>query len=288
MTVVDAFVSVFRPERRRRFNSEPLLRDVQRFFGQDGNAGAPNVDVLVEAMDDARIDLALNTGGLLDADQTIGECAAHPNRLRAALTVDPVVSIRSTANAIETVAAEPLVAAIRVVPMLSGEPINSRCYYPIYERCESFGLPVTINVGVPGPKLRASLQDPMLLDDVLIDFPDLVVVGAHMGHPWEALLIRLMMKYENLYLSNSAYLARYMDPAVIQFMTSSRGRHKLIFASDEPLIPMQRAVDDARALAIDADAKDAFLGGNALRVFRWSLPPVPPGKDLASSVSADR
>ena len=288
MTVVDAFVSIFRPERKRRFNSEPLLVDVQKFFGRDGTAGAPSVDALIELMDDARIDLALNSGGLLDADQTIGECAAHPNRLRAALTVDPVVSIRSAANAIETVAAEPLVAAIRVVPMLSGEPINSRCYYPVYERCESLGLPVTINVGVPGPKLRASLQDPMLLDDVLIDFPGLVVVGAHMGHPWEALLIRLMMKYENLYLSNSAYLARYMDPAVIRFMVSSRGRHKLIFASDEPLIPMQRAVDDARALAIDADAKDAFLGGNALRVFRWSLPPVPPGKDLAPSVSADR
>ena len=54
-----------------------------------------------------------------------------------------------------------------------------------------------------------------------IDFPDLVVVGAHMGHPWEALLVRLMMKYEHLYLSSSAYLARYIDPAVVAFMDSS-------------------------------------------------------------------
>src|SRR4051794_28858124 len=118
MTVVDAFVTVFRPERRRRFNSEPLLVDVQKFFGQDGNAGAPDVDGLVATMDDARVDLALNSGGLLDAEHTISDCAAHPNRLRAALTVDPVVSIRAAADAIETVAAEPLVAAIRVIPML--------------------------------------------------------------------------------------------------------------------------------------------------------------------------
>jgi len=89
-----------------------------------------------------------------------------------------------------------------------------------------------------------------------------------MGHPWEALLIRLMMRYENLYLSNSANLARYIDSTIIRFMDSSRGRQKLIFASDEPLIPIARALDDARALDMSAEAMDAFLGGNASRIFR--------------------
>ena len=83
-------------------------------------------------------------------------------------------------------------------------------------------------------------------------------------------MIRLMMKYEHLYLSNSAYLARYMDPAVVRFMDSSRGRHKVIFASDEPILPMKRALEDARQLPIGPQAMSAFLGGNALKVFRWT------------------
>jgi predicted TIM-barrel fold metal-dependent hydrolase len=139
----------------------------------------------------------------------------------------------------------------------------------VYERCEALGLPVTVNVGVPGPKFRARTQDPFDLDDVLIDFPGLTVIGAHMGHPWEDLLIRLMMKYDQLYLSNSAYLARYIDPAVVKFMGSSRGLGKLIFASDEPLLPMARALEDARALPISAEALAAFLGGAAEAAFRW-------------------
>jgi len=271
VTIVDAFAAVFDEATRRHFSSSKELVDVQRFFNKGLGDGAGDVDALVATMDDAGVDLALNSGSLLtQGGQIIGDCEKHADRLRAALSVDPVESIGTVCRAIDEIAANPMVAAIRVIPMLSGEAINSRVYYPVYERCEAHRLPVTINVGIPGPKFRGDVQYPMLLDDVLIDFPDLVVIGAHMGHPWETLLVRLMMKYENLYLSNSAYLARYMDPAIVRFMESSRGREKLIFASDEPLIPMARAVADAQALGIGEEAMANFLGENALRVFRWA------------------
>ncbi len=272
MTVVDAWVNLWDEATAARFAGDGKLVDVQRFFGKELDAGHGSGDGLVSAMDAAGVDVALVSGPVLDWTRSpsvvADACRAHPDRLRAALEVDPVRSIRATCDAIEKAAADPLVAAVRVVPMMGTEPINHRIHYPIYERCEGLGLPVTINVGVPGPKFRARLQDPLDLDDVCIDFPDLVVVGAHMGHPWEALMIRLMMKYENLHLSTSAYLARYVDPAVVKFMDSSRGRSKLIFASDEPLLPMARALADARDLEIGAEAMAAFLGGNAQRVYR--------------------
>jgi predicted TIM-barrel fold metal-dependent hydrolase len=279
MTIVDAWVSIWDEQTAAQFSRDPRLVAVQQFFGKDLDAGLTGVDALLAAMDAAGVDLAI-VGGQLAAsrfdrasnDVTMEAVHQHPERLRAALSVDPVRSVRATCDALEAACADELVAAVRVVPMLSGQPINHRTYYPVYERCEALGVPVTVNVGVPGPKFRARHQDPLDLDDVCIDFPDLTVVGAHMGHPWESLLIRLMMKYENLYLSNSAYLARYMDPAIVGFMDSSRGRHKLIFASDEPLIPMARALDDARALDIGPEALAAFLGDNALRVFRMNEP----------------
>ena len=81
--------------------------------------------------------------------------------------------------------------------------------------CEELGIPVGINVGIPGPRVRSNVQHPERLEDVMIDFPDLVVIGAHMGHPYEELLMNYMRKWPNLYLSCTAYAPRYFDPALV-------------------------------------------------------------------------
>ena len=61
-----------------------------------------------------------------------------------------------------------------------------------------------------------------------------------MGHPYEALLIQYMLKWPQLHLMTSAYLATYMEPAMVKFMDSSRGRGRLLFASDHPVIPAEQ------------------------------------------------
>ena len=113
-------------------------------------------------------------------------------------------------------------ALVRITPLVEQYELNHRLYYPVYATCEELGLPVSINIGVPGPQVRSHCQDPVLLEDVLIDFPGLTVVGAHMGHPYEALLIQYMLKWPQLHLMTSAYLATYMDPGLVRFMDSSR------------------------------------------------------------------
>jgi hypothetical protein len=102
---------------------------------------------------------------------------------------------------------------------------------------------------------------------VLIDFPGLTVIGAHMGHPYEALLIQYMLKWPQLHLMTSAYLATYMDPGLVRFMDSSRGRGRVLFASDHPVIPVGKALDAARKLPLSADGMDLFLGGAAATLF---------------------
>jgi len=112
------------------------------------------------------------------------------------------------------------------------------------------------------------VQHPELLEDVLIDFKGLTVIGAHMGHPFEALLVQCMLKWPDLYLSNSAYLATYMDPPLVAFMNSSRGLGRVLYASDHPFLPMERAVAAARDLPLTDAAADAFLGGTAVRLLQ--------------------
>jgi predicted TIM-barrel fold metal-dependent hydrolase len=156
---------------------------------------------------------------------------------------------------------------VRVTPLVQQLPLNDARYYPIYATCEELGIPVSINIGIPGPRVRSRCQHPVLLEDVLIDFPELVVIGAHMGHPYEELLIQYMLKWPNLYLSNSAYSAKYMHPALVTFMGSSRGSGRVLYASDHPFLPMDRALAAAKALPLNDQAMAEFLGGAAARLF---------------------
>ena len=114
--------------------------------------------------------------------------------------------------------------------------------------------------------MRSRCQDPVLLEDVLLDFPDLVVIGAHMGHPFESLLVQYMMKWPNLYLSTTAYSAKYMDEGLVKFMGSSRGLGRVLYGSDHPFLPLPKALEAARALPLSEEAMAAFLGGTATRL----------------------
>jgi predicted TIM-barrel fold metal-dependent hydrolase len=87
-----------------------------------------------------------------------------------------------------------------------------------------------------------------------------------MGHPYEALLMQYMLKWPQLFLMTSAYLATYMDDALVRFMNSSRGRGRVWFASDHPVLSVGKALEAARALPLSAEAMSEFLGGSAARV----------------------
>jgi len=153
----------------------------------------------------------------------------------------------------------------RIVPFNFDKAPNDALFYPYYALCEQTGTAVSINVGVPGPKGPAWTQDPIYLDQVLRDFPNLIVLASHTGHPWEELVIRLMMKYENLYLMTTGYSARYLKPELVSFMRSRRGLDKVIFASGWPLLSFDRAVEDALQLDLPDEAMDGFLYSNLER-----------------------
>jgi predicted TIM-barrel fold metal-dependent hydrolase len=87
-----------------------------------------------------------------------------------------------------------------------------------------------------------------------------------MGHPYEELLMNYMRKWDTLYLSCTAYAPRYLDPALIAFMGTSRHRGRVLWGSDDPWFPMSRSLDEARSLPLDDEAMALFLGGAARRL----------------------
>ncbi|MFN2545560.1 MAG: amidohydrolase family protein [Actinomycetota bacterium] len=264
--VVDIWVNLLPPEEARRFLDQEQNRRIEEFFGSDVSSGT-GAEELLALMDALGVGTGVLTGAVgAGADMMFDLADRFPGRLFVSAMVDQATRPTAMVKGLRELAQRPRFVMVRVVPLVEQHPINSRLYYPVYAACEELGLPVAINVGVPGPLVRSRCQDPVLLEDVLIDFPDLVVIGAHMGHPYERLLIQYMMKWPNLYLSTTAYSARYMDEELVRFMGSSRGHGKVLFGSDHPFLPLPKALDTARALPLSEEARAAFLGGTAARL----------------------
>jgi predicted TIM-barrel fold metal-dependent hydrolase len=253
MGAVDLWVNLLSPEVAQRMSGEYFGAQVKPESAED----------VVAVMDGCDIETAVLTVGLSGSmvEDTLEVADRFPGRFLVAGAVDRATRPTRMGLRVRELATHPRFALVRVTPLNDQLPLNDRLYYPVYAACEETGLPMSVNVGVPGPPMRSRVQDPVLLEDLLIDFPRMVVIGAHMGHPYEELLVTYMRKWPNLYLSNSAYLARYIDPALLKYMGSSAGRGRVLFASDHPFLLMERAVAAARALDLDDEAITAFLEG---------------------------
>jgi predicted TIM-barrel fold metal-dependent hydrolase len=234
------------------------------YFGREVEPEGP--DQLLALMDTCGVDTAVLTGGLsgTSIEDLLAIADQHPGRFLVAGTVDKATRPVRMAARVRDLAQHERFAFARVTPLVEQFPLNHRLYYPVYAACAEAALPVSINIGVPGPQVRSGCQHPELLEDVLIDFRGMVVIGAHMGHPYEELLMTYMRKWPTLHLSTSAYLAKYLDPALIAYMNTSIGRGRVLFASDHPFLPLDKAMDAARTVpGLSDDARDAFLGGGA-------------------------
>ena len=275
--IIDAWVNIFPESFASRWTAQEEQQGVMQLFGPDLAKG-PTVESLLEAMDDAGIQTGILTAGLSDperahrkggfaAEDFLAIAEEHPGRFLVSATVDRITKPLDNVRRLRELAQHPAMVLARVTPLVEQYDLNHRLYYPVYAAAAEIGIPMSINIGIPGPQVRSRCQDPVLLEDVLIDFPSLTIIGAHMGHPYEALLIQYMLKWPQLHLMTSAYLATYMDPALVTFMDSSRGRGRLLFASDHPVIPAKKAIDAARALPLSDEGMALYLGGAAARIF---------------------
>jgi predicted TIM-barrel fold metal-dependent hydrolase len=105
------------------------------------------------------------------------------------------------------------------------------------------------------------------IDQIAIDFPELAIVGGHIGYPWTDEMIAVCTKHENVYIDTSAYTARRYPRALIDYMRR-HGRSKVMFGSNWPMIRPAKALEGIDELGLDEEVRALFLSGNAIRVFR--------------------
>jgi predicted TIM-barrel fold metal-dependent hydrolase len=114
--------------------------------------------------------------------------------------------------------------------------------------------------------MSSEVGRPIYLDRIALDFPELKIVGGHIGYPWTDEAIAVATKHENVYIDTSAYTARrYPEPLVDYLRT--HGRRKVLFGSNYPMITPAKCLEDLDRLDLDDEARELFLAGNAQHVF---------------------
>jgi predicted TIM-barrel fold metal-dependent hydrolase len=140
--------------------------------------------------------------------------------------------------------------------------------YPVYQTCVDLDIPIFCCAGIPGPRLKYAPQEVSRIDTVMYDFPDLVFVTRHGCEPWEALAVKLMLKWPGLHYSTSAFAPKHYPKAIIDY-ANTRGADKVIYAGYFPMgLTLERIFSDMPNVPFRDHVWPKFLSDNARRLLK--------------------
>jgi len=167
-----------------------------------------------------------------DKDVARRALTEHPDRFWGLLNVDPntgMDALRAIDAAVETWGDQLKAIHTWGTALVPQVPLDDKKMYPIYAKCVEVGRPIVVYTGVPGPRLPMSAQLPMQLDEVCWFFPELRIVSRHGAEPWTELMVKLLLKWPNLYYSTSAFAPKHYPPHIVDY-ANTRGADKILFA----------------------------------------------------------
>jgi len=154
---------------------------------------------------------------------------------------------------------------------------NDRMAYPLYEVIAEAKLPALFHTGHSGMGtgmrggggIRLKYGNPMDVDDVAVDFPDMPIILAHPSWPWQDEALSMCLHKPQVYIDLSGYSPKYFPPQLVQF-ANTQLKHKILFGTDYPLISPDRWLKDFESIGIRDEVRPLILKENAARLLGLS------------------
>jgi len=208
----------------------------------------------------------------LSSEEIAERAAAHPDVLIPFGSVDPLTGDAAVRRA-RSLVTEHGVRGMKFHPTLRGFEPNDGRFAPLWAELETLGVPALfhtgqtgIGAGLPGGRgLKLRYSNPMLLDDVAADFPDLTIILAHPSVPWQDEAISMATRKSNVYIDLSGWSPKYFPPALVRAANGLLSR-KVLFGSDYPVLTPDRWLRDFAALDLKDEVRPRILKGNAIEV----------------------
>lgn len=219
------------------------------------------------------VDTEFQIGNRRIANEEIaGAARDNPDILTAFASIDPhkgMLGAREARALIE----DGVVRGFKFHPTCQGFFPNDRMAYKLYEVIAEHKLPAIFHTGHSGigtgmrggGGLRLKYSQPIHLDDVAVDFPDMTIILAHPSWPWTDEALSIALHKPNVYIDLSGWSPKYFPPQIVQY-ANTQLRTKMLFGSDFPLIKPDRWIQDFKAAGFKPEVHDLILKQNAARV----------------------
>ena len=152
---------------------------------------------------------------------------------------------------------------------------NDRKAYVLYEAIAEAGLPALFHTGQTGVGagmrggggIRLKYSNPMYVDDVAVDFPDMPIILAHPSFPWQEEALSVATHKPQVYIDLSGWSPKYFPPILVQYANSLL-RHKVLFGSDYPALSPDRWLADFEKINIKPEVRPLILKENAIKLLK--------------------
>ena len=219
------------------------------------------------------VDAERETGYRRYANEEVAEaCARHSDILIPFASIDPA-SGRMGAREARRLIADHGIRGFKFHPTMQGFYPNDRTAYPLYEAIAEAGLPALFHTGQTGVGagmrggngMRLKYSNPMHLDDVAVDFPDMPIVLAHPSFPWQDEALAVATHKPNVWIDLSGWRPKYFPPILVRYADTLL-RDRVLFGSDWPMIAPEGWLEEFEALPIKPENRPGILKGNAARL----------------------
>jgi hypothetical protein len=267
-----------RPEWSREF--------ITKKIGSDSSmVGSYSVQQFIDKMDEAGVDhaflIAVKAGSAdhrihfrVAAEKVAKVVSERPDRFSGLIGVDPTEGMRGLRELEYAIKNMGFVGAHLYPHWFEMAPDHAR-YYPIYAKCAELDVPIQMQVGhclrYSAERPLKSVGRPITLDTIACDFPELKIVGIHIGWPWTEEMISVAYKHPNVYIGSDAYAPKHWPERFVHYI-DSWGSDKVLFGTDFPIIDMNRALREIDALPIRPTSKVKLLRNNAIKLYKLPLP----------------
>lgn len=205
----------------------------------------------------------------LPPDLVSDAVAAHPDRFSGLLGIDPFMGMEGVRELEDAVKNRGFIGAHFYPHWFELAPDHAKCY-PFYAKCCELGIPMQVQVGqsmIYAKELPCrSTGQPIRLDAVACDFPELKLIGIHIGIPWADEMIAMAWKHEHVYIGADAHSPKYWPRSFINYL-NSYGQDKVMFGTDFPVLDFARARREVDALRLKSVVRRKLLRDNAQRIY---------------------
>jgi predicted TIM-barrel fold metal-dependent hydrolase len=208
-------------------------------------------------------------------EEVLEAAAANPDVLIPFASVDPHKGKLGVREARRLIEEFPGLRGFKFHPNTQAFWPNDRAHYPLYETIAQAGKIALFHTGQTGigagmrggGGVRLKYSNPMLIDDIAADLPELEIILAHPSFPWQEEALAVATHKPNVYIDLSGWSPKYFPEILIRYINTLL-RDKMLFGSDFPLITPERWLADFERLAIRDEVRPLVLKENAARLLR--------------------